>query len=73
MCHTHGQPVDSGAPVEVWRPDDNKSPAPANPDGEDFFRPDILATIEEKIKELDKELRELSLDIHGGLLLLQLY
>lgn len=33
--------------------------------GTPVWREDILATIEEKIKELDKELRELSLNIHA--------
>ncbi|CAA7266203.1 unnamed protein product [Cyclocybe aegerita] len=51
--------------TKVWRPDDNTSPSPAQPGSSEIYRCDILETIEAKIKELDSELRELSLDIHA--------
>ena len=51
--------------LKVWRPDDPAQPAPAQPGSSQLYRPDILETIEAKIKEMDGELRELSLDIHG--------
>ncbi|KAJ3512343.1 hypothetical protein NLJ89_g3575 [Agrocybe chaxingu] len=51
--------------IKVWRPDDNTSPSPAQPGSSEIYRPDILTTIEATIKELDSELRELSLDIHA--------
>ncbi|KAG2007102.1 aminoacylase 1-like protein 2 [Coprinopsis cinerea AmutBmut pab1-1] len=71
MCHCTDQPQTGGVP-QVWRPDPVEKPTPyysgqnahlkeQNP----IFSEDILATIEEKIKELDGELRELSLDIHA--------
>ncbi|KAF9485625.1 hypothetical protein BDN70DRAFT_889944 [Pholiota conissans] len=67
MCHHHTN--DAGAPSAsnntVWRPDDNAQPTPARPGSSEIYRPDILETIEAKIKELDSELRELSLDIHA--------
>ena len=50
---------------KVWRPDDTAQPTPSQPGSSQLYRPDILETIEAKIKELDPELRELSLDIHG--------
>ena len=68
MCTcSHGgnkdvNPVDL---TQVWRPDDEQKPAPVRPGSSPIYREDILLTIEEKIKELDPELRELSLDIHG--------
>ena len=49
----------------VWRPDDTAQPTPRKPGFSQLYRPDILETIEAKIKEMDAELRELSLDIHG--------
>ena len=51
--------------LKVWRPDDTAQPTPAQPGSSQLYRPDILETIEAKIKEMDAELRELSLDIHG--------
>lgn len=51
--------------AKVWRPDDNEQPTPRKPGFSQLYRPDILETIEAKIKEMDAELRELSLDIHG--------
>ncbi|KDR78232.1 hypothetical protein GALMADRAFT_245310 [Galerina marginata CBS 339.88] len=51
--------------VPVWRPDDHQRPAPAKPGSNEIYRPDVLETIEIRIKELDQELRELSLDIHA--------
>ncbi|KAF4612376.1 hypothetical protein D9613_003955 [Agrocybe pediades] len=52
----------------VWRPDDGTNPAPAQPipsDSADIYRPDVLETIASAVKELDAELKELSLDIHA--------
>ncbi|KAG5636875.1 hypothetical protein H0H81_006536 [Sphagnurus paluster] len=50
----------------VWHPDDGLKPAPTHPEGsKDIYRPDILESIEATIKELDQELRALSLDIHA--------
>ncbi|GLB39888.1 putative peptidase dimerisation domain containing protein [Lyophyllum shimeji] len=50
----------------VWSPEDIAEPAPTRPNGlPDIYRPDILENIEATIKELDSELRELSLDIHS--------
>jgi hypothetical protein len=66
MCNHHAN--DAGPTSSnniVWRPDDKEQPSPARPGSSDIYRPDILETIEAKIKELDSELRELSLDIHG--------
>ena len=51
--------------LKVWRPDDTAQPTPRQPGSNQLYRPDILETIEAKIKEMDAELRELSLDIHG--------
>jgi len=50
---------------KIWRPDDGSKPSPAKPGSKELYRPDILDTIEAKIKELDGELRTLSLDIHA--------
>jgi amidohydrolase len=50
---------------EVWRPDDNAQPKPSRPGFSDLYRPDVLETIESTIKNLDAELRALSLDIHA--------
>lgn len=52
----------------VWRPNDGLKATPSRPDIE-IYRPDILQSIEETIKDLDVELRELSLDIHGMLII----
>jgi len=52
----------------VWRPDDGTSPAPPLP-ATDIYRPDILETIASRIKEIDGELKALSLDIHGAFLI----
>ncbi|TFK31808.1 hypothetical protein BDQ12DRAFT_693525 [Crucibulum laeve] len=63
MCiseHTH---ISSSSPV--WRPDDKAQPTPKKPGATELYRPDILETIETTIKELNAELRELSLDIHA--------
>lgn len=56
---------DNSSDFKVWRPDDTAQPTPRQPGSTQLFRPDILETIEAKIKEMDAELRELSLDIHG--------
>lgn len=53
--------------AKVWRPDDTAQPTPKQPGSSQLYRPDILETIEAKIKEMDSELRALSLDIHGKL------
>ncbi|GLB39890.1 putative peptidase dimerisation domain containing protein [Lyophyllum shimeji] len=50
----------------VWSPEDKAKPASTQPDRvEDLYRPDILEHIEATVKDLDGELRQLSLDIHG--------
>ncbi|KAF8065234.1 hypothetical protein FPV67DRAFT_1782182 [Lyophyllum atratum] len=50
----------------VWNPEDKAKAAPTRPNGaEDIYRPDILEHIEASIKDLDSQLRELSLDIHA--------
>ncbi|KAG6834485.1 hypothetical protein H0H93_009394 [Arthromyces matolae] len=54
----------SNASPVIWRPDDNAKPIPSRPNAE-IYRPDILQSIEKTLKELDGELRELSLDIHA--------
>lgn len=64
MCNHHNHASDSPN-SKVWRPDDNAQPTPSQPGSSELYRPDILETIEAKIKEMDAELRELSLDIHG--------
>nr|GAT45613.1 predicted protein [Mycena chlorophos] len=46
----------------VWRPNEGK-PAPVAPGS--VYREDILETVEQTIKSLDDELRELSMDIHA--------
>lgn len=63
-CDSHDAPPASAG--RVWRPDDKEEAKPTRPGSSDLYRPDILETIEAKIKELDPELRELSLDIHGN-------
>jgi len=62
MCHQDHLPTSNSI---VWRPDDTAQPTPSQPGSTQLYRPDILETIEAKIKEMDPELRELSLDIHG--------
>lgn len=61
-CHFSTQNSSSGV---AWRPEDTAKPTPARPNASDIYRPEILDHIESTIKELDGELRELSLDIHG--------
>jgi hypothetical protein len=51
--------------LKVWRPEDTAQPTPTQPGSNQLYRPDIVETIEAKIKEMDAELKELSLDIHG--------
>ncbi|KAJ3518876.1 hypothetical protein NMY22_g13463 [Coprinellus aureogranulatus] len=66
MCHCSDQHSESTVDLtRVWRPDDAQKPAPVKAGATELYRPDILETIERKIKELDPELRELSLDIHS--------
>lgn len=65
MCTQHPDETAFKSKDVVWRPDDNAKAAPARPGSTQLFRPDILQTIEAKIAELDSELRELSLNIHG--------
>ncbi|KAF7292976.1 Peptidase M20 domain-containing protein 2 [Mycena indigotica] len=48
--------------TDVWRPDDKAAPTPVAPGS--VYREDILETIEQTIKNLDDELRALSMDIH---------
>lgn len=49
----------------LWRPEDKYLPTPLRPGSSEIYRPDILETIEAKIKELSEDLRTVSLDIHG--------
>ena len=65
MCNLHLNDVPKSS-NKVWHPDDETKPTPARPNSSELYRPDILQTIEARIEELDKELRELSLDIHGA-------
>ncbi len=48
---------------EIWRPGDQVSPH--DPSNTNIHSPEVFATIERGIDSLDKELRELSLDISG--------
>ncbi|KAJ7856606.1 aminoacylase 1-like protein 2 [Mycena leptocephala] len=50
-------------PGTVWRPEDKSPAVPVCPDS--VYREDIFETIEQTIKALDGELRELSMDIHA--------
>ncbi|KAJ6463921.1 hypothetical protein C8R45DRAFT_503492 [Mycena sanguinolenta] len=50
-------------PSVIWRPDDTAPAVPVCPDT--VYRQDILEIIEQTIKALDGELRQLSLDIHS--------
>ena len=65
QCSTDSEPKSTFDLNRVWRPDDGQTPAPLKPGSGAIYREDIFETIREKIKELDPELRELSLDIHG--------
>ena len=65
MCNHHSNENLPSSISKVWRPDDTAEPAPSRPGSSQLYRPDILETIEAKIKEIDAELRGLSLDIHG--------
>ncbi|KAF8802853.1 hypothetical protein BYT27DRAFT_7196189 [Phlegmacium glaucopus] len=62
MCNHDNIPSSNS---KVWRPDDPAQPTPSRPGSTQLYRPDILETIESKIKEMDAGLRELSLDIHA--------
>ena len=66
MCQCSDHRPDLTKPG-VWRRDDaNAQPQPVRGHNPHLvFRADVLETIEEKIKQLDNELRALSLDIHG--------
>jgi len=65
MCSCHSAESTPQSNNKVWRPDDKTQATPSRPGSIEIYRPDILETIEAKIKELDGELRELSLDIHA--------
>ncbi|TFK29434.1 hypothetical protein FA15DRAFT_663972 [Coprinopsis marcescibilis] len=65
MCNCTDHNAAAEGPVKVWRRDDDVKPAAKKPGFSPLYREDILNTIEDKIKELDGELRELSLDIHA--------
>lgn len=60
MCQPTAAPESAAG---FWRPEDN-----VNVQGTDapIYRPDVYSVIEKKIGQLDAELRELSLDIHGA-------
>jgi hypothetical protein len=62
MCHCDS--VEQTA-FTLWRPEDKYHPTPLRPGSSEIYRADILETIEVKIKELNEELRAVSLDIHG--------
>ncbi|KXN82376.1 Peptidase M20 domain-containing protein 2 [Leucoagaricus sp. SymC.cos] len=64
MCSCNLEPQKTWT-NEVWRPEDRVKPVPQDPYPERIYRPEVLATIEEKINELSNELRTLSLDIHA--------
>ena len=67
MCNHHtSDTIPRSNSGVVWRPDDDAVPMPAQPGSSEIYRPDILETIEAKIKEMDAEARKLSLDIHGN-------
>jgi len=63
-CHFSPQNSGNGT---AWRLEDIAKPTLTRPNAADIYRPDILDHIEATIKELDGELRQLSLDIHGML------
>ncbi|KAL0961090.1 hypothetical protein HGRIS_006072 [Hohenbuehelia grisea] len=54
------------SPGQVWRVSDNEErvSSDAQPDTSRLYRPDVLETIQERLAEMDEELRALSLDIH---------
>ncbi|TFY81729.1 hypothetical protein EWM64_g2285 [Hericium alpestre] len=59
-------PLKSAA--ELWYSDGSQAPIfeVDSPDpGLEIYRPEVFQTIEEEIGKLDKELKELSIDIHG--------
>lgn len=61
MC-THS--VTTSAPqIRFWRPTDGNVGLQGT--GRKIWRPDVYKLINERIDELDAELRELNLDIHG--------
>ncbi|KAF7430890.1 hypothetical protein PC9H_006605 [Pleurotus ostreatus] len=58
----------SYAPPEKWWPSEGEEKPPAYSPSDslkDIYRPDVLRTIERKLDELNPELRDLSLQIHG--------
>jgi amidohydrolase len=65
MCHLHSTDTIPKSNNKVWHPDDKAKATAARPNSSEIYRLDILETIDAKIAELDKELRELSLDIHA--------
>ncbi|KAJ2919702.1 hypothetical protein MD484_g665, partial [Candolleomyces efflorescens] len=65
QCSADSEPISTFDLSRVWRPDDGQTPAPLKPGHSAIYREDVFETIREKIKELDPELRELSLDIHA--------
>ena len=65
MCSHHANDNIPNLNSKAWRPYDTAEPTPLRAGSSQLYRPDILETIEAKIKEIDAELRELSLDIHG--------
>lgn len=63
LCGCQPTVKDSGS---VWRPDDGSKPTPSKPDNvSNIYRLDILQNIEETLRELDGELRELSFEVHS--------
>ena len=63
MCKAHTE-LSSSAKAIVWHPDDNATPTPSNPNPTGIYRPEVLETIEGKMREMNSDLRALSLDIH---------
>lgn len=61
MCQPSAAPDST---VGFWRPGDDTKDVKGN--NADLYHPDVYKLIEKKIGELDEELRELSLDIHGA-------
>ncbi|KAF8153051.1 hypothetical protein B0H34DRAFT_800308 [Crassisporium funariophilum] len=64
MCHLHSNENNQNSNNKAWRPDDGAQATPSKPNSSEIYRPDVLQTIETRIKEMDEELRALSLDIH---------
>lgn len=62
MC-LHSSPSEATAPQGFWRPGDNVDAIQGT--GKEFWRLDVYKIIEKRIEELNGELRELNLDIHG--------